>query len=303
MSDSSNIIQRKTVINGYVALINYYYIIEDSIVNIYKTTVDYLYPKPVYKSIQGFGEFVIINTDDQDDQDDNNINNRWFNRNLMQSIRRSIYFPKYEYSEEELEKIGYKSIVKNIHFKENKWNCYIYSDKHKYNILSEFIDMWKIKKINIHLVSGLYDPDEYELFSDFNIEMSLTPNTTFHNTHLHDFNKESVLDFMQKNESNKLWQEKDVINLTIINNPQFEIDSDIYNQLTKNGNMFIVFDINLKHFNKFMDYATIPATHITELCKINGNLYPPIHTSDDLYVVYSNPEYDSLVRQLNYIRF
>ena len=306
MSNSENSIQHKIVIDGYVYLINYYYIIEDSITNFYRTTVDYLYPKPVCKKQQEFGEFVII---DEGDTIEPPLDDRWYNPAFMQSIRRSLYFPKYEYSAEELEKLGYKPITKNSQFKNDKYNCFIYSDKHKYNVLQEFIKIWQLNKININLISGLYDPDEYELFSDFNAEMTLFPGIKFHNTHLHDFNKESILELIQKNETTNTTNttntlnDTESVNLTIINNPQFEIDINLYSQLTKNKSIFIVFDNKLDNFNKFMDYISIPANQIEELCKLPNNSYPVIHTRDDLYVIYSNPEYDALVKQLNYLRF
>ena len=301
MTDSINTIQRKTVINGYVALINYYYIIEDSIVSIYRTTVDYLYPKRTYTS-QGVGEFVIIG-DDKESDDEIVTSGRWFNPMFMQSIRKSLYKPKYEYSQEELEMLGYKPISKNSQFKEDKWNCYIYSDKHKYDILSEFIDMWQIKQLNIHLISGLYDPDEYELFSDFNAEMSLTPNVTFHNIHLHDFDKGGLMEFLEKIKKEHTWSKQ--TNLIIINNPQFAIDNDMYSQLSSNNNMFAVFDTNLKNYNQYMEYITIPANVIEDFNQYQAkdDSYPPIHTKDDLYVIYSHPDYNSLMKQLNYIQF
>lgn len=294
MTDS--VIQRKTIINGYVALINYYYIIEDSIVNIYKTTIDYLYPQKLYIT-QGIGEFVIIGDDDIKEDIPTAT---WLNPMFMKSIHQSFYKPKYDYSDEKLESLGYKSLEHNSHFNESLWNCYIYSNQYKYDILSKFITSWNQTNLNIHLISGLYDPDEYELFSNFNIDMTLYPDITFHNTHLHEFNKDGLLEFIEKIKSERTW--KVVTNMIIINNPQFTIDNDIMTQLTDENNMFIVFDTNLDNFNSNMEYISIPANKIEDFNKNLKDTYPPINSKDNINVLLSNPEFDPLMKHMNYIR-
>lgn len=301
MTDNS-IIHKKTIRYGYAILINYYYYIEDSIIKIIKTTFEYLHPSTYeYTSNEEFGDYVVVNVDDKLSPPPQ----QWINNNLLTSIRESIYIPSNEYTSEQLIELGYKPIATNENFKANLWNCYIYSDHRKYEILSEFIDLWDIKKLNIHLISGPYNEDEYQLFKDFNTDMSFTPNVQFHSTHLHDFTKDELIEFIKNNENNEAWKKKDSdrVHITILNEPNFEVDAELFNILTKERRIFIVNDTDYDRFNKFMEYVCVPGKMIKQFCEISRNNYPFLKTNDDIYALYSHPDFDSLAKQMNYIRF
>jgi hypothetical protein len=297
--DIANSKQIKTQSDGLTILTTYFYYIEDSIIRVYKTTIEYLYPpiKPKYE--QSYGEFEIIEPTDYEEN-----NSMWFGHNLMTSIRNSLYVPTIDYTYEELENLGYKPLSENQYFKDTIWNCMIYSDNRKFEILLELINIWKLNKINIHIISGPYEHNEFELFTQLSNDMPCDTEVTFHNTYLHDFNKESLLNFIRKNPKEfKFWKtDGDRINLTVLNCPQFEVDSEIYTEIVGDKKNLIVFDDNLDRFNIFMDYVAVPSKHITKCAEVTNTKYPMINTDNDMYAVYSHSDCDSLARQLNYLR-
>lgn len=297
--DIANSKQTKTHSDGQTILTTYYYYIEDSIIKIYKSTIEYLYPpaKPIRD--QEYGEFEIVESTDYEES-----SSMWFGRNLMTSIRTSLYVPKIDYTYEELENLGYKPLSENQYFKDSIWNCMIYSDNRKYDVLLELINIWKLDKLNIHIISGPIEHNEYELFTDFSRDLPTDMEVTFHNTYLHSFDKKSLLDFIRNNPKEfKFWKtENDTINITILNCPEFEIDSEIYTEIVGDKKNLIVFDENIDRFNLFTDYISIPSRLISKCAEVTKTKYPMINNDSDMYAVYSHSDCDSLARQLNYLR-
>lgn len=297
--DMMNSKQIKTQHGNMTLLTTYYYYIEDSIIKIYKTTLEYLYPSK--KAIeQNYGEFEIVTEDDYTEN-----NGFWTGgKNLLTSIKTSLYVPRINYSSEELENLGYKPLIQNDYFKENVWNCMIYSDNRKYDVLSELIDYWKIKKVNIHIISGPYEHIEYELSTQFTSDLPSDVDVTFHTTYLHEFDKESLLTFIRNNEKEfKFWKRaNEEINLTILNQPKFEVDSEVYTEIVGDKKNLIVFESEIERFNRFIDYIIIPSREICRFGHVVRTKYPQINNDDETYAVYSHSDCDALTRQLNYIR-
>jgi hypothetical protein len=296
--DMISSIQTKTEHNGIVSLTTYYYYLENSIIKIYNTTIEYLYPTKL-ESIQLPGEFEIVNYDDYESE-----NTLWYGRTLITSIKNSLYIPRIDYSAKELENIGYAPLLYNNYFGQSIWNCLIYSDNRKYDLLLEFINIWKLKKINIHYISGSFENNEYDLFAKFSEDLTINTNVTFHTTYLDKFDKQSFIDFIKNYKTEFKFSKKhsDTINITILNNPEFDVDSEIYTEISGDKKNIIIFDKNISNFNRFIDYVCLPSSMITKFGESINTQYPLINNSEDMYAIYSHSDCDSLARQLNYIR-
>jgi len=303
MSDNNfnNTIQQKTFRDGLTVIITYYYYVEDSIINIYKSTVEYLKGYKNNNIKQESNEFDIIKREDYLTEDENSF---WLGSSIMfKSLKNSIYRPHIEYTPEQLSKLGYKPLNENQNFKKQPWNCFIHSNNTKYEILSEPINIWNLKKINIHIISGPYEHNEYDLFSQFNNAFASNIDVTFHNTHLHKFDKESVIEFINKNPKEfKFWKEKlDTAHLVVLNEPSFEIDAEVYATIANDNQRIVIFDKDLEKCNKFVEYVCIPSMFIDKYNKLFKQNYPTINSSD-IYTVYIQKEYESLLTELNFIR-
>jgi hypothetical protein len=304
MSDnnSNNIIQHKTFRDGLIVLTTYYYYIEDSIINIYKSTIEYLNSGNQKEIItQKYGEFDIIKKEDYMTNDENSF---WMGSSIMlKSLKDSIYKPRIEYTPELLSELGYKPLTGNQEFKRQPWNCFIYSDNFKYEMLHEMIDIWNLKKINIHIISGPYEHEEYDLFSQFNSSFVSDIDVTFHNTHLHKFDKDSVTEFINKNPKEfKFWKEKkDTTHLVVLNQPDFEIDAELYSTIANDNQRVIIFEKDLERCNKFVEYIAIPSIFINRYNRLFKQNYPTIN-SDNMYTIYVQKEYESILADMSYLR-
>jgi hypothetical protein len=302
--NSNNKIQRKTFIEGLVILTTYYYYIEDSIINIYKSTIEYLKgdkESDVKCFSQEFGDFDIIKREDYITENENSF---WLGSSIiLKSLKESIYKPRIEYTPELLADFGYKPLSGNEGFKKQPCNCFIYADKSKYEMLNEIINIWNLKKINIHIISGPYQHEEYNLFSHFNSSFTSSIDVTFHNTHLHKFDKESVIEFINKNPKEfKFWKYKtDTAHLVVLNEPDFEIDAEVYATIANDNQRLIIFEKDLEKCNKFVEYVSIPSIFINKYNEIFKQNYPTIN-SDDIYVIYVQKEYESMLTDMSYLR-
>jgi hypothetical protein len=300
----NNIIQHKTFRDGLVVLTTYYYYIEDSIINIYKSTIEYLKGGKEHKTeiiTQRYGDFDIIKKEDYMIKDENSF---WLGSSIMlKTLKESIYKPRIEYTPELLADLGYKPLSGNEGFKKQPWNCFIYADKSKYEMLHEIIDIWNLKKINIHIISGPYEHDEYDLFSQFNNSFASNVDVTFHNTHLHKFDKNSTIEFINKNPKEfKFWKEKtDIAHLVVLNQPDFEIDAEVYANIANDNQRIIIFEKDLERCNKFVEYVAIPSIFIKRYNDIFKQNYPTIN-SDNIYVIYVQKEYETMLVDMNYLR-
>jgi hypothetical protein len=293
----THIVSTKALHKQYTYLLNYYYILEDSIKDTYNSAVNYLYSKP--KAITMEGDFEIIDPDEYEfDKDD-----KYWRGNLIKSIRDSVYIPYHNNTMEQLEDLGYYPLSNNKYFAEHIWNCLIIENNNKFAILNLLMYHWKLTKLNIHIISGSYDDESFNQYKMFCQNLDDNIEVTFHNTYLHQFDRKDYLDFIQKHEDDfRFWKtDGDNVHLTILDNPNFEIESTDIQEIIGNNKYFIVFQNELKSIINHIDYIVAPSNQISKLSEILDQNYPVLN-DPELHAVICHPYYQDLISQMNYIR-
>lgn len=294
----NNLFASKSIHSKYIYLINYYYIIEDSIKGSYQSAVEYWYPPPQIDS-NTYQDFELVDIDDCNvDEPDN-----WFAGNMLKSIRESVYIPSKEHTMEELENSGYFPLIHNKLFSEQPWNCLITDcDNCKFDILTQIMSHWDIKKVDLHIISGPYEDDSFEQYKKFTTD--LDSNSKIQNTYLRKFDKDDYHSFIDGHESDfKFWKtEHDTIHITILDNPNFEIKSEDINPITGNNKYFIVFQKKLEPVSKYVDYIVTPSNNIKKIQDIFPEHQYPTINDTSIYSVIPHPNIHELNSQLNYIR-
>ena len=295
----NNILSSHRLRRQYIYLLNYYYIIEDSVKGTYRSTIEYWFPSE--PNIETHDDFELVDIDDcQYEEPD-----KWFENSVFQSIKDSIYLPQKEHSMEELENYGYYPLSNNKQFSQHFWDCQISEcDKCKYDILAQLMSHWKDSKVNIHIISGPYEEDSFYQYKEF--ANRLDHNFNIQNTYLHKFDRDNYLTFIEShNEQSKFKfkkREQDTIYLTILDNPEFELGHDDLSYVSGTNKHFIIFQHELTLPFNDVDYIVTPSSNIKELnTMMTDYQYPPLD-DNSIYIVISHPLTREMKPQLNYIK-